>query len=184
MHLLTHPEIVDAINAQIGREFSASHNYVAIGAYFGSENLPELSAHFYAQAEEEKDHAMKFVHYIIDVGGRVTIPAIASYSDNFASAEAAVQVSLDAELMVTAEINKIVDMSIRHNDHTTHNFLRWFVSEQLEEVSSMEELLRMVQRASEAAGESGLLRVEEYLARKNGGKGKKKKGSHSWDSGD
>ncbi|HSI83806.1 MAG: ferritin [Candidatus Methylacidiphilales bacterium] len=169
MHLLTQPEIVDAINAQIGREFSASHNYVVIAAYFGAENLPELSAHFYAQAEEEKDHAMKFVHYVVEIGGKVAIPPIASYQAEFASSEAAVQVSLDAELTVTSEINKLMDLSIKHNDHTTANFLRWFVSEQLEEVSSMEELLRMVQRA----GEDGLLRVEEYLARKNGPRGNK-----------
>src|SRR5207245_11723319 len=65
-----------AINEQIGREFAASLEYVSIASSFASEGLPELAKHFYRQAEEERDHAMRFVKYVVDAGGKVAIPAI------------------------------------------------------------------------------------------------------------
>ena len=150
----------EAINEQIGNEFGASLQYVAIAAYFDTESLPALAQHFYAQAMEERDHAMRFVKYVVDAGGQVVIPAIAAPKSGFTSAEEAVQLSLDSELKVTRQINALMDRAIKENDHITGNTLQWFVNEQLEEVSSMETLLRMIQRA----GESGLLFVESYLS--------------------
>lgn len=150
----------DAINVQIGHEFAAMLQYVGIATYFDGEGLPVLARHFYRQAEEEREHALRFVRYISDAGGQVTIPAIPAVRSDFAAAEEAVQLSLDQELTVTRQINDLMDRAIAENDHTTRNALAWFVEEQLEEVSSFETLLRMVQRA----GETGLLFVEEYLA--------------------
>jgi ferritin len=150
-----------AINTQIGNEFGACLQYVSIGAHFGSENLPQLSAHFHKQAMEEKDHALRLVNYVVDAGGRVAIPAVPAPKAGFKTAEECVQLSLDWEVTVTKQINGLVDLAIKENDHLTRNFLQWFVNEQLEEVSSMETLLSIVRRA----GESGLLFVEEYLAR-------------------
>lgn len=150
-----------ALNEQIGHEFEASLQYVAIATYFDSESLPELARHFYRQAEEERTHAMKFVKYIVDAGGQVQIPALPQPQSHFDSALAAVQRALDGEMLVTRQINSLVDLVVKEPDHITHNFLQWFVTEQLEEVSSMDTLLKIVRRA----GESGLLHVEEYLAR-------------------
>ncbi len=150
-----------AINAQIGREFAASLEYVSIASSFASEGLPELAKHFYRQAEEERDHAMRFVKYVVDAGGKMAIPAIPAPKSAFASAEEGVRNSLEWEVTVTKHINALVDLAIRETDHTTQNFLQWFVTEQLEEVSSMETLLSVVRRA----GESGLLTVEAMLAR-------------------
>ncbi len=150
----------DAINEQIGHEFAAMLQYVAIATYFDGEGLPMLARHFYRQAEEEREHALRFVRYVTDTGGQVAIPALPATRSGFDSAEAAVQLSLDQELTVTRQINELMDRAIAENDHTTRNALAWFVEEQLEEVSSFETLLRMVQRA----GETGLLFVEEYLA--------------------
>jgi ferritin len=70
-----------------------------------------------------------------------------------------VKLSLDQELIVTKQINALMDQAIKENDHAAQIMLNWFVTEQIEEVSSMETLLRMVKRA----GESGLLFVEQYL---------------------
>ncbi len=150
----------EAIDEQIGHEFAAMLQYVAIATYFDGEALPMLARHFYRQAEEEREHAMRFVKYLVDAGGTVAIPAIPAVQSGFASAEAAVQLSLDRELTVTRQINGLMDRAIKENDHTTRNMLEWFVEEQLEEVSSMETLLRMVRRA----GETGLLFIENYLA--------------------
>jgi len=153
-----------ALNEQVGHEFGASLQYVAIAAYFDSDNLPELAAHFYRQADEERDHAMRFVNYVVDAGGKVAIPAVPAPKSGFASAEEAVKLSVDWELTVTKQINALVDLAIKETDHTTQNFLQWFVTEQLEEVSSMERLLSMIRRAG-----VNLLLVEEYLARHGGG---------------
>jgi ferritin len=151
-----------AINEQIGREFAASLEYISIASSFASEGLRELAKHFYRQAEEERDHAMRFVKYVVDAGGKVVIPAIPAPKSAFASAEEAVRNSLQWEVTVTKHIHALVDLAIQENDHTSQNFLQWFVTEQLEEVSSMETLLSVVRRA----GESGLLAVEAILARK------------------
>ena len=154
----------EAINTQIGKEFAASLQYVSIASHFASETLPEMAAHFYRQAEEERDHAMRFVHYVVAAGGRIDIPAIPTPKSEFGAVEEAIQLSLDQEKAVTQEINELVELALKESDHITNNFLAWFLTEQLEEVSSMESLLKIVQRA----GENNLLYVEDYLARRQG----------------
>ena len=151
-----------ALNEQVGYEFAASLQYVAIAAYFDSESLPELARYYYHQAEEERRHALRIVKYVVDAGGRVQIPPIPQSQNQFATTEEAVQKALQGELSVTKEINGLLDLAQRETDHLTHTFLQWFVTEQLEEVSSAETLLRIVQRAKE-----DLLHVEEYLARRH-----------------
>jgi ferritin len=160
----TNPKIIASINQQIGNEFSAMLQYYAIAAHFSAEALLELSAHFHKQAEEEKGHALRFIQFVIDTGSRVTIPAVPAPEPHFKAAEDAVKLSLEQEERVTTQINALVAMAKAESDYTTDNFLQWFVKEQLEEVASMDQLLRVVQRA----GEGNLLRVEEYLAREKG----------------
>jgi bacterioferritin B len=156
-----------ALNEQVGHEFGASLQYVQIAAYFDGEGLPMLARHFFRQADEERDHAMKFVKFLADADGELAIPPIPAPQPDFRSAEQAVQKSLDWEMTVTKQINQLMDLAIQDNDHITRNFLQWFMEEQLEEVSSMETLLRMVKRA----GESGLLFVENYLGQDRGSGG-------------
>ena len=151
-----------AINQQICYEFSAMLQYVAIGSHFTGESLRELAGHFYKQAEEERDHAMRFIKYVLDAGGRVEIPDIPAPQNKFHNTEEAIKLSLDQEKNVTDQINRLVELAIKESDHISQNALGWFVNEQLEEVSSMEKLLKVVQRA----GESNLLYVEDYLTRR------------------
>jgi ferritin len=151
----------DAVNTQIGNEFGAMLQYVSIAAYLDRESLPAMAAYFYTQADEERMHAMKFVHYVIDAGGKVGIPAIAEPKADFSSAEEAVALSLNWEETVTKQIGSLADLAVKEGDHLTKVFLDWFVTEQLEEVSSMGTLLSIVRRA----GPNGLLFVEDYLAR-------------------
>ena len=164
--MLISEHILAALNEQVGNEFSAFLQYTAIAAHFDRETLPLLAAHFFKQAEEEKQHAHKFIKFIVDTGGKLTIPAIPAPAATFQFAEDAVRLSLDQEKRVSAQVNNLVHLAKGESDYTTDQFLQWFVQEQLEEVSAMEDLLSIVQRA----GEGNLLRVEEYLARK-GGKG-------------
>ena len=158
--MLTNDKVVAAINEQIGNEFGAAIQYVATAAYFATDALPQLAQHFFKQADEEDAHALRFINYVVDVGGRVVIPAIAAPQANFHSAEEAIKLSLDQEIKVTHQINALVELARSENDYITINFLQWFLAEQLEEVSSMDTLLKIVQRA-----ENNLLSVEEYLAR-------------------
>ncbi len=154
-------ELESAINAQIGREFEASLQYVNIAAYFDAESLPELAGFFFRQSDEERDHAMKFVHYLLETGGAVRLPAIEQPRHDFDSAEEAVAAALQWEIEVTRHINDLMDIAIAEKDHIAQQFLQWFVAEQREEVSTMSTLRDVVKRA----GPAGLLFVEQYLAR-------------------
>jgi len=158
--MLTSQKVIDAINEQIGYEFSAELQYYAIAAHFAAEALPQLSQHFFQQAEEEKGHALRFIKYVVDAGGRVVIPAIKAPKSKFKTARDAVKLSLDQEVQVTHQINALVELARRENDYITINFLQWFLTEQLEEVSSMDNLLKILERAG-----SDLLQADEYLAR-------------------
>ncbi len=158
--MLISKTLEQAINDQIGREFGASLQYVSIASYFDREDLPQLAAFFYRQAEEEHMHAMKFVHYVTETGGQVRIPNIEAPKDNFENAEEAVQLSLTWEEEVTRQINNLMGIAVQEGDFISQDFLRWFVTEQLEEISTMNTLLRTVQRAA-----NNLLLVEDFLAR-------------------
>ena len=159
--MLLKQTVVDALNKQVIEEFTASLQYTAIALYFDSETLPELTKFFHIQANEEHEHAMKLLQYINDAGGHPVVPATKEVKNHFESAEEAVQLALDQELKVTDQINNLVDIAIQEKDHLTRQFLQWFVTEQLEEVSSMTDLLNVVKRA----GETNLLLVEDYLIR-------------------
>lgn len=154
-------EMSQALNEQVGNEFDSSLQYVTIAAYFDSESLPELARHFYRQSDEERAHAMRFVRYLVDAGGQLRIPTLEAPQAQFSAPIEAVQKALDGEIKVTQQINALMDRSTQESDHTTRTFLQWFVSEQFEEVTSMEALLKIMQRA----GEGGLLYVEDFLAR-------------------
>ena len=159
--MLLKQTVVDALNKQVTEEFTASLQYTAIALYFDRETLPQLTNFFHLQAGEEHMHAMKLLQYINDAGGQPLIPATKEVKNFFESAAEAVQLALDQELKVTDQINNLVDIAIKENDHLTRQFLQWFVTEQLEEVSSMSDLLNVIKRA----GETNLLLVEDYLIR-------------------
>jgi bacterioferritin B len=100
-----------ALNEQIGHEFGAMLQYVAIASYFETEGLPELAHHFSRQADEERDHAMRIVKYVVDADAPLKIPSIEAPRTKFKTAEEAVQLSLDWELEVTRQINELVDLT-------------------------------------------------------------------------
>ena len=149
-----------ALNAQIGMEFAAAMKYDAMAAHFEAEALPQAAKRFFKQASEEREHAHKFLRYVLDAGGRVQIPEIPAPPHTYKSSEAAAQAALDSELAVTKSINKIMDLAIEEKDHATAAMLQWFVTEQVEEIASAGQFLRLVQRA----GEKNILAVEDYLA--------------------
>ncbi|MBN1451360.1 MAG: ferritin [Anaerolineales bacterium] len=151
--------LADLMNAQVGNELGASNQYLQIASYFDGESLSRLAKFFYDQAEEEREHAMKFVHYLMDVGAELSITAIPATKTDIGSAEKAFEMSLGWEQEVTGQINAMMDLAIQEKDYASQAFLQWFVTEQVEEVSTMESMLQVVRKA----GEKNLLMVEAYL---------------------
>lgn len=151
---------VDAMNNQIESEFTASAQYVAIAVYFDEAGLPELANFFYRQAEEERMHAMKFVHFMLEAGAKPIIPGLPNIRNEFSSPADAVGFALEQEKHVTNQISNLVSIARGEGDHTSDNFLQWFVTEQVEEVSTMTSLLQTIQHAGPS-----LLLVEDYVRR-------------------
>ena len=153
-----------ALNEQIGYEFAASQQYVAIAVHYEAETLPQLAAHFYRQAVEERNHAMMMVQYLIDADLDVVVPGVEAPRTDFADVVAPVQLALDQEKRVTAQISDLVKIAREEGDLVGEQFLHWFLQEQREEVSSMSALLNVVERSRD-----NVMLIEDYLARESGG---------------
>lgn len=156
---LASPELVAQLNRQIGNELLASMQYLEIASYFDLENLPKLAQLFYEQAEEEREHALKFLKLVVDLSARVEIPALPAPRSSFASAQEAVRAALDWEREVTDQIYALIDRARSEKSYVVERSLDWFVHEQLEEINTMDRLLSIVERA----GERNLLLVEDYV---------------------
>ncbi|HWQ23929.1 MAG TPA: ferritin [Gaiellaceae bacterium] len=154
----------DALNEQIGYEFTASQQYIAVAVYYDAQTLPQLAGHFYRQAVEERNHAMMIVQYLLDSGEPVVIPGVAAPKTDFADATEPVALALEQEKRVTDQIVALVKLAREEGELVGEQFLHWFLQEQREEVASMTDLLAVVER-----GRDNLLLVEEYLARQAGG---------------
>ena len=157
--MLISKELANAFNQQIGHEFGASMQYISIAAHFSQRQLKLLAKIFFEQADEEKQHAMKFVQYLLDTKAELRIPSISAPVPTFATAEDAVGAALKWEEEVTRQITALMDMAVKQNDYLAQSFLQWFIDEQLEEVVKMDRLLSVIRQS----GEKNLLMVEAYL---------------------
>jgi ferritin len=151
---------IDKLNEQIGYEFAASQQYVAIAVYYDAETLPRLAATFYQQAVEERNHAMMLVQYVLDVGDEVRIPGVAEPKTSFGDIAEPVALALDQEKRVSSQISALAGAAREEGDYMGEQFMQWFIKEQVEEVSSMSDLLAVVERSRENP-----MIVEEYIAR-------------------
>jgi bacterioferritin B len=150
-----------SLNQQVAHEFAASQQYIAIAVYYDGETLPSLAAHFYRQALEERNHAMMIVQYLLDSDHEVLIPGVEAPRTSFPDAVAPVALALEQERQVTEQIVALAALAREEGDLVGEQFLGWFLEEQREEVASMSDLLRIVERA----GDANILLVEDYLAR-------------------
>ena len=150
-----------ALNQQVTNELNASFSYLAMSFEFKDMGLKIFGQRYRAQADEERGHAMKITGYIHDVGGKVCLDAVAKPKADYDSAQSMVEAALTSEETVTKQINDLVALAEAEKDYATRSFLQWFVDEQVEEVSSMSELLQLVKMA----GEANLFLVEGRLAK-------------------
>ena len=153
------PQVQDAINAQIVNELYASNAYLSVASYMDGQGLKVLAAFFFRQSDEERMHATKLLHYLLDVQGDLRIGAVPAPPMEFASVESAIANSLAQEITVTNQINAMMTIAHESRDYATASFLKWFVDEQVEEQSSMTDLLHLVRRA----GDQNLILVEDRL---------------------
>ena len=154
------------LNEQIGHEFSAAQQYIAIAVWYDQQTLPRLAAHFYQQALEERNHGMMIVQYLMDTDRKVVVAGAEVPRNEFASISEPVAVALEQEKRVTSQINAITAAARAENDFQGEQFMQWVLKEQVEEVSSMSDLLRVCERAH-----GNELQIEDYLARETAAAG-------------
>jgi ferritin len=153
-----------ALNEQVGREFAAAHQYVSIGAHFEEQTFPRLAHFFYEQAEEERGHAMKMVKYMLDTNCKVDLGTIAAPTNSFDNHIDPLKVALEQERKVTVHISELFEIARETKDYQSEQFVEWFLDEQVEEESTMQDLVAVAERTREIP-----MLLEEYVAREHNG---------------
>lgn len=153
-----------ALNEQVGREFAAAHQYVSIGTHYEAETFPRLAHFFYGQAEEERGHAMKMVQYMLDTNCTVDLGTIAAPSNGFTNHVDPIKLAVEQESKVTVHISELFEIARETKDYQSEQFIEWFLEEQVEEESTMQDLLAVAERTREIP-----MLLEEYVARELGG---------------
>ena len=131
-----------AIDDQSALEANASNTYLAMASWCEITGYEGSAAFFYVQAEEERQHLLKFIHYLNDLGASAIVPGTKSPSSNFKSLEIIIKTALNNEKIVTKSIHKMVELAQKEKDHSTYAFLEWFVNEQVEEEKKFETILQ------------------------------------------
>jgi bacterioferritin B len=162
-HDATETKFQALLQEQIGHEFTASQQYIAIAVYFDGSDLPQLATHFYAQALEERNHAMMLVRHLLDRDVKAEITATAPVQNDFESPRAALSLALEQERSVTEQIAAMAAAARDEHDYLGEQFMQWFLKEQVEEVASMTTLLRIADRAG-----ANLFDLEDFVAREMG----------------
>ena len=137
-------KIEDICNRQIEREGFSSNLYIAMASWAETNGFSGVAAWLYSQADEERLHMMKFIKYVNERGGKAVVPALNKPPAEFKSVEDVFKDVLKHEEFVTASINEIVALTLEEMDFNTHNFLQWFVMEQVEEEASVKTILDKV----------------------------------------
>ena len=157
------PRFNDLLAHQVGNEFAASQQYIAIAVWFHGQDLPQLAKHFYRQSLEERNHAMMMVRYILDRGLKIAIPGVEPVRNDFNKVEEPLALALAQEQEVTENIKELFAAARAENDALGEQFMLWFLKEQVEEVASMTTLLNIARRAD------NLFDIENFLARERVG---------------
>jgi ferritin len=154
---------VEVLNAQIGKELSAHNQYVACAAYYDGLTMPQLAGLFYRQAIEERGHAMMMIQYLIDCDEAVIVPGVEAPDNDFDDLIAPVRLAFAQEKRVSDQIHNLTRVAREENDFASEQFMQWFIKEQVEEVSSMSDLLTVVTRSTH-----DIEGIEDYVARETG----------------
>jgi bacterioferritin B len=157
---------VQQLNAQIAHELAAHNQYLACAVYYDALTMPQMASFFYAQASEERDHALMMVQYLLDTDADVEIDATPATISRFEDVVAPVALALEQERRVTDQINALYRTAREELDFASEQFMGWFIKEQVEEMATMSDLLAVVTR-----NKDDVEQIEEYIAREAGGEG-------------
>ena len=152
----------DALDAHLVNEFSASQQYIAIAVWYDDQTLPQLARHFYRQAVEERNHAMMITQYLLDADLDVRTPGIEAPQVGFDDIVAPIELALAQEKRVTEQISALAAKARDEGDYQGEQFMQWFIKEQVEEVATMTDLLRVAERSRHDVPE-----IEDYVAREH-----------------
>jgi ferritin len=157
-------KVQTAFNQQINAELFSEYLYLSMAAHFESESLKGMANWMRIQAGEEHNHAMKFYHFILDRGGKVALLQIDAPKTNWASALEVFEGAYAHELKITGMINNLANLTIEEKDHAAHQFLEWFVNEQVEE----EAAAQMVVDQLKLVGDNGvaIYMIDQELAKR------------------
>ena len=134
-------KVEDILNVQVDKEGYSSHLYLSMAVWAETKGLGGIADWLYAQAEEERMHMLKLVRYINERDGRAAIIAVGEPPTEFGTVREMFDKVLEHEQFISGSINEIVQVCIEENDHTTNNWVQWFVTEQIEEEASVRAIL-------------------------------------------
>lgn len=157
-------KMIQQLNEQIQKEFFSAYFYLAMQAYFTSQNLDGFANYFRVQIQEERDHALAFFNYIGKIGGKVFLAEIQQPQNDFASPREIFELALKHEQFVTRSIYDLMDTAVEIKDHTTQIFLHWFITEQSEEEENMSRVLNKLKLIKEDG--AGLFMLDNELAQR------------------
>lgn len=160
----SHSKFHALLHDQIRHEFNAEHQYIAIAVWFDNADLPVLAKHFYAQAIEERNHAMMIVQYFLDRDMSVELSGVDAARSQFENAREPIQLALQQEKTVTEQIIQLASTAREEGDYLGEQFMQWFLKEQVEEVARMTTLLTVADRAG-----SNLFDLEYFVSREMSG---------------
>ena len=153
-----------ALNAQVNAEMYSAYLYLSMSAFFQSKSLSGFAGWMRVQAQEEMVHAMKFYDFINERGGRVILEPIEAPPTDWDSPLATFEAVYAHEQKVTGLINELVELALEKHDHATNIFLHWFVSEQVEEEDSANEVVEKIKLVGDAKG--GLFMLDRELGQR------------------
>jgi len=152
-------KMIAALNVQVGQEFANALQYIAVANWFESEDLRLLAKLYHKQADEERGHAQKISKFLIDSGAKVKIPNLGPFTNDFANAAEAAQLAYDAEVRTTKQIHELVALAQAEKCPSAHQFLQWFVEEQVEEIATAQTNLNIIKKSG-----NNVFMMEAYLA--------------------
>ena len=153
-----------ALNEQLNAEMYSAYLYLAMSAWFESQNLPGCAAWMRIQHREETTHAMKFFKFVTERRGRVVLTAIEGPAKEWKSPLAAFEASFEHERYITGRIGDLVDLAAEEKDHAANAFLQWFVNEQVEEEASVDAIVQKLKMAEKAPG--AMLMLDQALGQR------------------
>ena len=156
----------DALNEQINKELFSSYLYLSMAAYFEEKNLSGFGNWMRVQADEEREHAMKFYNFILETGGKVELKAIEAPKTEWNSnLEVAEEVAAH-EAKVTASIYALYELALKEKDYPAQVMLQWFISEQVEEEKNAAEIVANLKMIEERG--TAVLMLDKQLGKRKG----------------